>query len=120
MSSPFLTMRPLSLALLALPLLAACGGGPERPARTEHAAVTTLRVGMAGSQFAPATATIHAGDTVIFRNDDAIAHTATAADGFDSGTMEPGATFAYRARREGRLTYVCQFHPGMTGALTVR
>jgi plastocyanin len=76
---------------------------------------------MTGSQFGPATAEVHAGETVVFRNDDAIAHTATATEGaaFDSGTMEPGATFDFVAQRAGRLSYFCQFHPGMTGTISV-
>jgi plastocyanin len=116
-------MRIATLAVLAaLPLLAACGHPDVPSADAVRAGAKQLTIGMAGSQFGPATAEVHAGDTVVFRNDDAIAHTATANEGgrFDSGTMAPGATFSYVARRTGRVSYLCQFHPGMTGTLTVR
>ena len=117
-------MRTALLALLAsLPLLAACGDGAAAPGATAaRAEAKTLTVGMTASQFGPATAQAHAGDTIVFRNDDGVAHTVTATEGadFDSGTMAPGAIFAYVARRPGRVSYVCQFHPGMTGMLTVR
>ncbi len=115
-------MRIAILALLAaLPLAGACGDGAAPTAPAAHAAAKTLTIGMAGSQFGPATARVQAGDTVVFRNDDGIAHTATATQGagFDSGTMEPGATFEFVAHRAGRLSYFCQFHPGMTGTISV-
>jgi plastocyanin len=124
-------MRSRTLALLAvmaLPLLAACGDDAGSPAGAHAAAAPatattgTISVGMAGSQFGPATADVSVGDTIVFKNDDAIAHTATATEGasFDSGAMEPGATFEYVAERAGTISYVCEFHPGMTGTLTVR
>ena len=116
-------MRIATLAVLAtLPLLAACGNADTPTAHAAHAAAQQLSVGMADSQFGPATAEIHAGDTVVFRNDDVVAHTATAIEGgrFDSGTMAPGATFSYKTERSGRISYICQFHPGMTGTFTVR
>ena len=75
---------------------------------------------MAGSTFAPGTIELKVGDTVTFVNDDEIAHTATADDGaFDSGTMEPGATFEFTAEKAGSISYVCEFHPGMTGTINV-
>ena len=122
MRSPTLAL----LAVMALPLLAACGDDAGLPTGAQAAAPTPaaghVTVGMAGSQFGPATADVEVGDTVVFKNDDAIAHTATASEGasFDSGTMEPGATFEYVAKRAGTISYVCEFHPGMTGTLTVR
>jgi plastocyanin len=122
MRSPTLAL----LAVMALPLLAACGDDAGSPTGAQAAAATPaagpITVGMAGSQFGPATADVKVGDTVVFKNDDAIAHTATATEGasFDSRTMEPGATFEYVAKRAGTVSYVCEFHPGMTGTLTVR
>jgi plastocyanin len=84
------------------------------------AEAATTEVKMAGSTFAPANIEINVGDTVTFVNDDAIAHTATADDGtFDSGTMDPGATFDFTAEKAGTISYVCAFHPGMTGKITV-
>jgi len=121
MRSPTLAL----LAVMALPLLAACGDDAGSPAGAQAAATTTagtITVGMAGSQFGSATADVKVGDTVVFKNDDAIAHTATATEGasFDSGTMEPGATFEYVAKHAGTIAYLCEFHAGMTGTLTVR
>lgn len=87
---------------------------------TEAAPDAPAEVNMAGTTFAPGDLQLQVGDTVTFVNDDAIAHTATADDGtFDSGTMEPGATFAFTAEKAGTISYLCEFHPGMTGTITV-
>ena len=116
-------MRIASLAVLAvLALLAACGQDGTPTAHAPRGASHQLAIGMAGSQFGPATAEIRAGETIVFRNDDTVAHTATSVEGdrFDSGTMAPGSTFSYVAGKNGRISFVCQFHPGMTGTLNVR
>jgi plastocyanin len=92
---------------------------PAAPA-AEAEATTTTEVKMAGSTFAPATIDMKVGETITFVNDDEIAHTATAGDGtFDSGTMDPGATFDFTAETAGEISYVCTFHPGMTGTINV-
>ena len=45
----------------------------------------------------------------------------TATDGadFDSGTLAPGKTFTFTAKKAGTVSYVCNFHPGMQGTLEV-
>jgi plastocyanin len=132
------------LALAALPLVAACGGdddpaparaasapassstyesAPAEPASAPaEAAADELVVDMAASQFAPATVTAKVGQTIRWTNSDAIAHTVTATEGagFDSGTVEGGGEFTYTTRKPGQISYVCDFHPGMTGSITVQ
>jgi plastocyanin len=126
------------LALAAVPVLAACGsdegsagaaasagGGvpyqssADRPAARAPAG---LEVALKNTQFAPAAITAKVGQTITWKNADAIAHTVTATANarFDSGTLEPGGTFSYVAKRAGTVSYVCDFHPGMTGTITVR
>jgi plastocyanin len=93
---------------------------PTADTEVEAAPEPPAEVKMAGSTFAPADVQLTVGDTITFVNDDQIAHTATADDGaFDSGTMEPGATFDFTAEKAGTISYVCEFHPGMTGTITV-
>ena len=135
MTKNLLFLAPLfATAALAV----GCGGGDasdtqssyQRPAPAQAAEATptaaselpaeATEVRMAGSTFAPGTIELKVGDTVTFVNDDEIAHTATADDGaFDSGTMEPGATFEFTAEKAGSISYVCEFHPGMTGSINV-
>jgi plastocyanin len=88
----------------------------EEPAAEAAAEVTEVK--MAGSTFAPGTIDMKVGETVKFVNDDEIAHTATA-DAFDSGTLDPGASFEFTADKAGSISYLCEFHPGMTGTINV-
>jgi plastocyanin len=139
-------MRSRSLALLALlavPALAACGsddkpapaasgGGAtlkyqskaksqEQPAALAPAA-GTIGVDLKNTQFVPAAIKAKVGQKITWTNSDAIAHTVTATENakFDSGTMEAGAKFEYVAKQAGTISYVCDFHPGMTGTITVQ
>ena len=79
---------------------------------------STTEVKMGGSTFAPATIDAKVGDTISFANDDQIPHTATSNE-FDSGTLDPGASFEFTVKKAGTITYLCSFHPGMTGTIKV-
>ncbi len=71
--------------------------------------------------YAPATITIHPGQTVTFKNSDTIAHTVTAADkSFDSGNMDQGATWSHIFAKAGTYAYVCAYHSYMTGTVVVK
>jgi plastocyanin len=115
--------------LVTAALAVGCGDGgsdtatnASTPAAAKTAAAVTetktTQVKMAGSTFAPGSIDLEVGDTVTFVNDDEIAHTATS-DAFDSGTMDPGATFDFTASKAGTISYLCSFHPGMTGTINV-
>jgi plastocyanin len=140
-------MRSRTLALLALaavPALAACGsddnGGSATSAgggmvkyqtKTDSKAskpvavvpaAADIKVNMNQSQFAPAAITAKVGQKIVWTNSDPIAHTVTATENakFDSGTLEAGANFSYVTKKAGTISYVCEFHPGMTGTITVQ
>lgn len=72
--------------------------------------------------YAPATLTVHAGDTVIWINQDSIPHTVTALDGksFDSGAIDPGARWKFVFTKAGHFNYRCDIHPDMRGAIDVK
>ena len=64
--------------------------------------------------------TIKAGTTVEWVNDDPLAHTVVAADStFDSGLIEPGATWRHLFTVPGTYAYSCRPHPFMKGTITV-
>lgn len=66
------------------------------------------------------TVVIGINNTVIWTNNDNEAHTVTASDGsFDSGNMNPGATFDYTFTTPGTYPYICTYHPWMHGYVTV-
>lgn len=86
--------------------------------RQEAAASGGDAVSIAGFAFEPPDLRVPEGTEVTWTNDDPTPHTVTADDGsFDSGTLEPGATFSVAA--DGSITYFCAIHPAMKGSLTV-
>jgi LPXTG-motif cell wall-anchored protein len=73
--------------------------------------------------FVPATITISVGDTIVWTNNGASPHTSTSTstESWDSGTMNPGATFSHTFGTAGSFPYFCSFHSdlGMTGTVVV-
>ena len=71
--------------------------------------------------YAPATISVHPGDTVTFKNSDSTAHTVTASDkSFDSGNMDQGATWSHVFAKAGTYAYVCSYHTYMQGTIVVK
>jgi plastocyanin len=128
---------------LILPLLAAAviaagcgssyGGGSDgaKPAATNAAAAHApaaqapaagaTAVEISGFAFHPASIQAKVGDKITFTNQDTTEHTATATSGatFDSGALGKGKSFTFTATKAGTIKFVCSFHPGMTGTITV-
>jgi plastocyanin len=76
-----------------------------------------------GFRFDPETVTVNQGDTVEWKNDDIVPHTATEAvskPSFDSGTIQTGSAWRYVARNKGTYNYTCTLHPNMEGKLIVQ
>jgi plastocyanin len=76
-------------------------------------------------RFEPATVTVHEGDTVEWKNNDIVPHTATADEGaqepaFDSGIIHEGAGWRFVTRKKGTYNYICRLHPNMKGQLIVQ
>ena len=76
-------------------------------------------VEIADFAFGPAEITIAAGGTVTWTNTDNQAHTATSSGNFDTGAIDPDATASVTFDEPGTYTYICSFHPFMTGTVTV-
>lgn len=92
---------------------------PSAPPAAEGAA--SFRAGMRSFAFTPAQIEVAAGTTVEWKNEDAMAHTVTAADGsFDSGPVEPGATWRRKFDTPGTYPFACTPHPFMKGTVVVR
>lgn len=98
---------------LAITLLLAGGLACSRE-RREHVVV------IHAMSFDPPTLTVAAGDRVTWRNDDLVAHTATAAGRFDSGELAPAQTFTVTLQTSGEVKYACRLHPTMLGSVEVR
>ncbi len=87
--------------------------------------------------FSPQTATIKAGQVVLWRNQSLFGHTVTfdrtkadnpndvvlpaGAEPFSSGDIPPGETFAHKFTVPGTYRYICRKHEGqnMTGTIIV-
>ena len=81
-----------------------------------------LTVTIDESRYEPAVLSVAAGDKVVWRNRDLVAHTVTSPAGlFDSRTIEPGKTWTYVVPAKGRLfEYYCALHPTMKATLRIK
>jgi plastocyanin len=110
------------------------GGGGGGEANTEQPAAGGggggggTEVAMKNIQFHPAEITVAPGDTITFKNDEAVAHDVEKESGpgkqFSSGPqggMNEGDTFKLTLDKPGTYKYICRVHaPGMAGTITVK
>lgn len=79
-------------------------------------------VSIVNMAFAPSNVTVKKGSMVKWTNNDSVAHTVTESDtknGPDSGTLNKGDTYSFTYSAVGTYSYKCDFHPNMTGTVTV-
>jgi plastocyanin len=95
-------------ALAALAALAACARPP---------AVKTVVIDKMAYGAAPAG--LHVGDSLTWRNQDILRHTATAKDGSFDVDLQPGASASVKLKSAGAVQVYCRYHPDMTMRLTV-
>ncbi len=132
-------LKPLlAAALVALSLgLVACGGsgsdstsGAESTSSEEDStesesapsgrAAKSEKVQIAEFTYEPDPVVVQVGGKVIWQNEDAAPHTATADDGsFDTGTIENGKLGSATFKEPGTFTYFCEIHPTMHGTVEV-
>jgi plastocyanin len=99
------------LATIVLPTIGACSDNAG--------ASSEVAVGIADFKFSSPDVNVPVGGKVVWTNDDSQPHTATSAGAFDAGTIEPGGTARVVFRTAGTFTYMCSFHPFMTGTIAV-
>lgn len=94
---------------------------PSTAAAPKTAAPKTVRVVMKGIAYLPKRIEISAGTTLVWRNDDPLAHTVTAADkSFDSGLIQGGATWRRIFTKPGTYQVNCIPHPFMKSTIVVK
>lgn len=110
-----------------IPITLARYFGHRQPARaptdtsTSPAVGAVTRAGMRDLAFTPAQVYVLAGGTVEWTNHDQVQHSVVATDGtFDSGLIDPGATWRHTFTTPGRYAYSCTPHPFMRGVVVVR
>ena len=91
-------------------------------AGASYAYAATATVTIDNYTFSPATITVHPGDKVTWTNQDSVPHTATALDGksFDSGAIDPNASWSFAFQKAGIYHYRCSIHPDMRGEVDVQ
>jgi plastocyanin len=99
--------------LLMLWTIGLAAGSATRP--------RTYTVTIEGMQFRPQALTVASGDSIVWVNKDLVAHTATSttAGMFDSKLIAPDKSWKLTIRTRGNLSYICTYHPAMTGSLRV-
>jgi plastocyanin len=106
------------------------GYPPTQPSPTPPPTTGQVTVVMQNIDFNPQTITIHVGQTVVWRNDDAVLHTTTSgscsgntctpAPGWDSGTLNTGQSFSRTFDTAGTFGYYCRIHgAAMQGTVVV-
>ena len=95
----------------------ASGGNAAAPSGE---AVRAAKVEIVDFAYDPDPVTIQVGGKVIWQNEDAAPHTATADDGsFDTGIIEEGKIKSETFKEPGTYAYVCEIHPTMHGTVEV-
>jgi plastocyanin len=71
--------------------------------------------------YSPAKITVHVGQSVIFDNVSAVAHTVTARDNsFDSRNIATGSSWKNTFTKAGTFKFYCIYHPLMLGTVVVQ
>ena len=124
-------VRNVLIAVLSLGLaasLAACGGGKAQTVQSKPVEAVGMVVQTQAGQpvivtdngFAPAEMSVALNTTVVWKNTGVGTHTVSAAGLFDSGNIEPGASWAFTFTKAGNYTYGCSVHPDMKGMVIVK
>lgn len=104
-----------SAIVLLIPIFAWTEVGNSETAANKHLLV------IRGFEYLPGTRTVRSGDTLVWRNEDVVPHTATEErKGLSSGSIAAGEAWTFVARHKGTYRYTCAFHPSMKGTLIVR
>ena len=109
------------LGAVALGLLL-LGGLAQVPAgeTAVKAAASTATVQIENFKFAPATLTVAAGTTVMWKNVDDAPHRIGGKNGtFASAALDTDDTFSHTFTTPGEFPYICSLHPYMVGKIFV-
>jgi plastocyanin len=108
----------MTKAAWRLPLCAAAAGALLLAIPPAAAAPQTHMVIVDKMKFGPVPAVMR-GDTILWVNHDILRHSATSAGHFDVD-LPPGAKVRMKVTATGRFAFLCKYHPGMKGVLSVR
>jgi plastocyanin len=102
----FISLTMTAVPFLGLPVLAS--------AATQTVLIENIK-------FNPEHLEIHPGDTVVWQNKDVVPHTVTdEKNQFDSGGIQPGASWKKTFRKKSVFSYKCIYHPNMHASISVQ
>jgi len=104
------------MRLLPVALVLAFAGGSAAAFATEKT------ISQKGRAFSEAAVTIKKGETLVFVNDDNIAHnimSTTTGNEFNLGSQAPGASSNVTLSAAGEVSVLCAIHPRMKMSVTV-
>ena len=84
--------------------------------------VQTTRINIQSYAFTPAAISVSKGSSVVWTNDDTVAHTIVENDslnGPSSQQIEPGQSYSFKFSQSGTFHYHCSLHPDMAGSVSV-
>ena len=105
-------------ALFCVPALALGFAAASAQTAAPSPGPPALTVHITGSQYKPANATVHTGDTVVFVNDDPVAHNVMG-DVLQSPDIAPGKSWSYTFDKTGTYNFTCSYHAWMKGTIVV-
>jgi plastocyanin len=111
------------IALSVVILLSSCEkeDEPDSSATNNSGNPATNQISMRASTFSPRSMTISVGTTLVWTNNDVLAHTVKSSSGaFSSGSLSPNETFSFTFQSAGTYAYFCEIHPAMTGTVIVQ
>ena len=97
------------------------GGGRRKTAEDAGAAANATAAEIRAMKFTQERIEVTAGTTIRWTNNDQLQHSVTANDGsWDSGLINPGATWSHTFTQPGEYAFHCTPHPFMKGVVVVR
>ena len=97
------------------------GDNQLKPSITSTPVDATV-VSIKNFSFNPGTLVVKTGTTIVWTNNDSMAHTVTSDAGgaFDSGNLAPGQSFSHTFSDVGSFAYHCAIHPNMKAEIIVQ
>lgn len=124
--APMPAISPYSYPIMPAPMvmpmpMLATPAIVSAPAASNTMTTAAGRVSIADFAFSPASITVHVGDSVTWTNSDSVPHTTTSdTEIWNSGALQPGASFSHTFTSAGSFAYHCMIHPFMTGTVIVQ
>jgi plastocyanin len=116
-----LIVLALAAVLVAVVALAGCSSTPKvttSGTSSTSSQASDFDVDITSSGYVPQTNAVPVGYTVVWINEDKVAHTVTSTT-FDSGKIQPGKQFQFTFNNEGSFDYHDTIFPAHTGTILV-